>query len=245
MDMVVGTEYYSKRGWAPERRFSLQGPGLDHFTARWNALFDRGVEQLQTSGPQAGQTILVNQGGADIVAVGRYDLTPETRAAVNAEYLSSYVYKPGVQRQLPAGRQFPGAQHHSLTHTHNGFVPSAYLERLQNFASSDRGDEVRILHLPSLRFDVLDRPLRHISALLENGFVHQLPRPLRVRIFTSAIWAASISIPTCRCRSSAGGWSMVPEVALRETLYTGSQIPDLTGANSGTPTVSHDPLNRG
>ena len=66
---------------------------LNHFTVRWNALFDRGVEQFQTSGPQAGQTILVNQGGTDIVAEGRYDLTPETRAALSIEYLSSYVYK--------------------------------------------------------------------------------------------------------------------------------------------------------
>jgi LPS-assembly protein len=41
-----------------------------------------------------------------------------------------------------------------------------------------------------------------------------------------------------------GGWSIVPEVALRETFYTGSQIPDLTGAHSGTPFLSHDPLDR-
>ncbi len=32
--------------------------------------------------------------------------------------------------------------------------------------------------------------------------------------------------------------------ALRETSYSGSEIPDLTGANGGTPAVSHDPLNR-
>ena len=43
---------------------------------------------------------------------------------------------------------------------------------------------------------------------------------------------------------AAGGWSIVPEVALRDTFYTISQIPDLTGARSGTPTISHDSLNR-
>jgi len=42
----------------------------------------------------------------------------------------------------------------------------------------------------------------------------------------------------------AGGWSFVPEIALRHTFYTTSQIPDLTGTNGGTPTVSHDPLSR-
>ncbi|HWT67212.1 MAG TPA: LPS assembly protein LptD, partial [Terracidiphilus sp.] len=41
-----------------------------------------------------------------------------------------------------------------------------------------------------------------------------------------------------------GGWLLVPEVAARETFYTGSQTPDLTGANNGTPTLEHDPLDR-
>ena len=71
MDMVVGTEYYSKRGWAPNGDFRFKGMDLNHFTVKWNALFDRGIEQLQTSGPQAGQTVLVNQGGAEIVSEGR------------------------------------------------------------------------------------------------------------------------------------------------------------------------------
>jgi LPS-assembly protein len=42
----------------------------------------------------------------------------------------------------------------------------------------------------------------------------------------------------------AGGWSIVPEVALRETAYTISQTPDLAGLNGGTPAISHDSLNR-
>jgi LPS-assembly protein len=41
-----------------------------------------------------------------------------------------------------------------------------------------------------------------------------------------------------------GGWSVVPQGALRETFYSGSQTPDLTGTNNGTPTISHDSLNR-
>ena len=45
MDMVVGSEYFSKRGWAPNGDFRYKGPGLDHLTARWNALLDRGVEE--------------------------------------------------------------------------------------------------------------------------------------------------------------------------------------------------------
>jgi LPS-assembly protein len=42
----------------------------------------------------------------------------------------------------------------------------------------------------------------------------------------------------------AGGWSVVPEAALRDTFYSISQVPDLTGANNGTPSISHSSLNR-
>jgi len=52
MDMVVGAEYYSKRGWAPNGDFRYRGPGLDHLTARWNALLDR---YQRRSGQHSGQ----------------------------------------------------------------------------------------------------------------------------------------------------------------------------------------------
>src|SRR5665213_1398061 len=158
-DMVVGTEYYSKRGWAPNGDFRYKGPGLDHVTARWNALLDRGIAQLQTSGPQSGQTILVNQGGTDIVVSGRKDLSDETRIAGNIEYLSSYVYRLVFNDNYWQAVSSEVKSDASYTHAHNGFVPSVDVARLQNFAGSMEGNEVRILHLPSLRYDVLDHPL--------------------------------------------------------------------------------------
>jgi len=243
MDLVVGTEYYSKRGWAPNGDFRYKGPGLDHFTARWNALLDRGFEQLQTSGPQAGQTILVNQGGTDIVAEGRDDLTPETRLAMNAEYLSSYTYKLVFNDNYLQAVNSEVHSTLSLTHAYNGFVPSAYLERLQNFASSTEGDEVRILHLPSLRFDVLDEPLHGSPLYWRMGsslsYLGRSEYGFHVRNLGRFDLYPRLSLPLV-----AGGWSVVPEVALRETFYTGSQNPNLTGTNGGTPTVSHDALSR-
>jgi LPS-assembly protein len=43
---------------------------------------------------------------------------------------------------------------------------------------------------------------------------------------------------------SAGGWSLVPGFALRDTAYSISQTPDLHRDNSGIPAISHDPLHR-
>ena len=237
MDLVIGTDYYSKRGWAPNGDFRYKGPGLDHFTARWNALIDRGAR----IGPSAE---LVNQGGTDIVSEGRYDLSDDTHTAAKVEFLSSYVYKLVFNDNYLQAVNSEVHSTISLTHAHNGLIPSAYFERLQNFASSTEGDEVRILHLPSLRFDVLDEPL-HTSPLYWGmgssiSYLGRAEFGFHVRNMGRFDLNPHLSLPIM-----GGGWSLVPEVALRETFYTGSQVPDLAGANGGTPTVSHDPLNRG
>jgi LPS-assembly protein len=243
MDMILGAEYYSKRGWAPNGDFRYKGPGLAHLTVRWNALIDRGFEQLQTSGPQAGQTIHVNQGGVDILALGRKDLTADTRVAGNVEYLSSYVYRLVFNDNYWQAISSEVSSEAYLAHVHNGFVPSLWLGRIQNFAGSTEGDEVRILHLPSVRFDVVDKPLgaspfywgmgsaiAHLGRSEPDFHAHNVGR---FDLYPH------ISLPIV-----GRGWSIVPEAAARLTFYTGSQIPQLTSLNGGTPTVSHESLLR-
>ncbi len=238
MDMVLGTEYYSKRGWAPNGDFRYKGPGLDHLTARWNALFDRGFNQEQD-----GQTVHVNQGGVDINALGRKDLSAETRLAGNVEYLSNYVYRLVFNDNYWQAVSSEVQSDISLTHAHNGLVPSVFLARTQTFAGSTPGDEARILHLPSARFDALDQPvsplplyvgmgssISHLARSEPNFHAHSIGR---LDVYPHISWPIV-----------AGGWTIIPGGGLRATLYTGSQAPDVTGLNGGVPTVLHDPLQR-
>jgi LPS-assembly protein len=237
MDMVVGSEYFSKRGFAPNGDFRYKGAGLDSLLVRWNALLDRGIAAT----PPA--TGLVNQGGVDISANGRKDLSPNTRVAGNVEYLSSYVYRLVFDDNYTQAVNSEVLSTLALTHEHNGYVPSGYLGRLQTFASTTSGDEARILHLPSLRFDSLDRPLGDSGLYwgLDSSISHlnRAEPNFHARNVGRIDAYPHLSMPVV-----ADGWSIVPEVAFRETFYSGSETPDLTGANGGTPTVSHDPLNR-
>ena len=239
MDMVVGSEYFSKRGWAPNGDFRYKGAGLNHLTARWNALLDRGMEQ-QTS---SGETTRVNQGGEDIVADLRKDFSAETRLAGSAEYLSNYVYRLVFNDNYSQAISSQVASDIALTHAHNGLVPSVSVDRFQTFASTVNGDEARILHLPALRFDVLDRPLG--ESILSWGLgssLNYLGRSepgLHARNVGRYDFYPHLVLPL-----SARGWSLISEAAVRDTVYTISQTPDLQGANGGIPTISHDPLNR-
>ena len=237
MDMVIGTEYYSKRGFAPNGDFRYKGLALNSLNVRWNALLDRGV---QAAAPSTG---IVNQGGQDVTAVGRLDLNPQSRFAANIEYLSSYVYKLVFNDNYTQAVTSEVRSVASFTHEHNGVVPSAYMERLQSFASSNVGDEARILHLPTLRFDVLDKPLGNSPLYWGMGssisYLGRSEPGYHARNMGRFDLYPHLSMPL-----AGRGWSLVPGVALRDTFYTSSQIPDLTGVNSGTPSVSHDSLNR-
>jgi LPS-assembly protein len=240
MDLVLGTEYYSKRGWAPNGNFRYRGPGQDHVVARWNALLDRGIEQPVGN---SSREELVNQGGVDVVAQGRKDLSPQTRIAGTVEYLSSYVYRLVFDDNYAQATSSEVTSDLGFIHEHNGYIPWVSLDRFQTFASTTNGDEAKILHLPSVRYDVIDRPLG--NSPLEWGFgsslsyLNRSEPDFHVRNVGRMDIHPHLSLPY-----SAGGWSFVPELGLRDTFYTISQYPDLIGDHGGVATISHDPVHR-
>jgi len=247
MDLVVGADYYSLRGWAPNGSFRYKGPGLDHLNARWNSLIDRGIKQpviTTVNGVTTTTNEWVNQGGVDILALGRKNLTPNLRLAANVEYLSSYVYRLVFNDNYNEAISSEVSSILSLTHTRNGLVPSADLDRFQTYASATNGDEARILRLPSLRFDVLDRPLG--PSRVYWGMGSSLAYLNRSEPHFHAHNAGRFDLyPHLSLPLQNAGWSLLPEVALRGTYYTISQIPSAAPKSDGTPRISHDPLNRG
>ncbi|MGA2572189.1 MAG: LPS assembly protein LptD [Terracidiphilus sp.] len=243
MDMVLGGEYYSKRGWAPNGDFRYRGPGLDHLAARWNALLDRGVEEpvAATATTPAGLQ-LVNQGGVDVSVEGRKDLSSSTRIAGAMEYLSNYVYRLVFNDNYAQAISSQVASSVAFTHNRGGVLPSVWLDRFESFGNTNRGYEVKILRLPLIRYDVLDRPLgdsRFYWGLGSSlGYLNRSQPNFHPRNVVRLDFYPHLSMPI-----EARGWSFVPEVALRDTAYTISQIPNLSPLHE-TPAISHEPLNR-
>ena len=254
MDVSVGVEYYSKRGWAPNGDFRYKGLGLDHLTARWSALIDRGVEEevgntLASSAGSPSDVLagpvgyeLVNQGGVDVSLMGRKDLSPSTRVAGAIEYLSSYVYRLVFNDNYAQATSSEVASDVVLTHNHDGVIPAAWLDRFQSFAGTANGDEVKILRLPLLRYEVLDRPFGDSPLYLglesSLGYLN-----LSESFFHSRNVVRGDVYPHLSMPFTAGGWSFVPEIALRDTVYTISQTPTLTGPFT-VPKIDHSALNR-
>jgi LPS-assembly protein len=246
MDMVVGAEYFSKRGWAPNGDFRYKGPGLDHVNMRWNALLDRGIFEQVTTTSSSGTTTTspqwVNQGGVDITVLGRKDFDANTRMSGAIEYLSSYAYRLVFDDNYTQATSSQVASDVALTHNHNGQIAAIWLDRFQTFANTTNGSEVRLLHLPVLRYDVLDQPLGsspfYWGMGSSLGYLNRAEPYFHSRNVGRLDLYPHISLPF-----SAGGWSFVPEAAVRDTAYTVSQTPTLTGPHT-VPALSHEPLNR-
>ena len=93
-----------------------------------------------------------------------------------------------------------------------------------------------------LRYDVLDRPLG--SSALYWGLGSSLGYLNRSEpLFHSRNVGRLDFYPHLSAPFEVGGWSIVPEGALRTTAYTISHTPDLSPIDE-IPTISHDPIDR-
>ena len=156
MDVTFGTQYFSKRGWSPSGEFRYRGRGEDFASARFTALFDRGLPPDN-----------LNQGGQDIVFSGRRDFDPDehTRGVATGEYLSSYVYREAFAESFALAVASQVTSSAFITHNDGARSASIRFDRYQNFEGITQvgntydTPQIRILHVPSLDFDTFDQPL--------------------------------------------------------------------------------------
>jgi LPS-assembly protein len=227
-DLAFGAQYYSRRGFAPQGQFRYRGAGDDFGYVRFRSLLDRLPEAT-------------NQGGTDIVANGRRDLTPEARAVASVEYLSSYIYRQAFEENYSAAINSEVRSQAYLTEQHDGYAATGLFERYQTFRSDNTGDEIRVLHTPELDLDALDRPLAG-TRLLWGGEAAAAAMSRSEPGFVTSSFIPRVDLyPHIALPLSAGGWTLRSEAGLRETYYGRSQNPGPLGQ---IPTQRDASLNR-
>ena len=222
MDATLGTQYFSKRGWSPSGDFRYRGRGEDFVSARFSALFDRGLAPTY-----------IDQGGQDVLFSGRrdFDLDEHTRAVATGEYLSSFVYREAFAESFSLAVASQVTSSAFITHNDSGRSTSIRFDRYQNFegitqvGNTYNTPQIRILHVPSLDFDTVDQQL--------------LATPMRWNVDASAA-GVSRSEPGFKTDGVVGrfdlyphlalplhldGWTLRPELGARTTVYTNSTTP--------------------
>jgi LPS-assembly protein len=222
-DLMLATQYWSKRGFAPDGIFRYKGLGENFFNFHFHSLLDHGV--LEPNGTR------VNQGGVDLVGEGKYDLSGNTTAVMDAEYLSSYVYRLVFEDDYAIAINSEVKSQAYVTHEDHDIWESLRVNRYQDFQSSTVvGDEVRILHLPEIDVEAADRRLGGAMSPSPvmwglSGSAGALSRYDYPSFRTSAEVPRVDFYPRVSMPLHFDGWTFRPEAALRETWYGKSQFP--------------------
>ncbi len=210
-DLTVGMQYYSLRGFEQNAEFRYRGHGNNFLRGTYTGLEDRGLAPA-----------FVNQGGQDTLITARRDVTPYTRAVINAEYLSSYVYRLLFAENFALAVSSEVKSWGFVTHEKDGLASSFDVERYQNFASTITGDQIRILHVPRLEFDALDRHLGR-SHFVGGGYSTFGLLSRSEPYYRSHNIGRLDLFPHLSLPWIMDGWTFRPTVGLRETAYSHSQ----------------------
>ncbi len=213
-DILLGAEYFSKRGWAPEGEFRIQ-PGDTSFV---DVNFFSVLDRLQGAD---------YQGGADVRLTAENTFAHNLRGVANIDYLSSYVFRLAFSDVFTQAVNSEVNSTAFLSNATHGFFYNASMQRYQNYESANNDDVINILHAPSFSTSSVDHPLGHSPFYWSyDAAADGLERSDPSLIATIANFSTgglverfdlnpSVSLPL-----QFHGWSFRPELSLRDTFYT-------------------------
>ena len=220
----MGSEYFSKRGFAPLGQFRYKGRGYDFATVRFHSLLDR-------------QPGTQNQGGVDLLADGRYDFDSETRVVSDTEYLSSYAYRQAFEENYATAINSEVKSTVFLSHSHKGYFEGGRLQSLSELRKQPELDErrgrdshpARSLRCNSRAGSVAGDHATHVGRdCYGSGLSRSEPGFETSRIVPRLDFYPHLSLPV-----HFDGWTLRPVVAVRDTFYGKSQNPGPMGQVPG------------
>jgi LPS-assembly protein len=244
MDVTIGVQYFSLRGWEQSASFRYRGLGNDFATARYTGLLDRGI----TIGG-----VYENQGGEDVTFAGRHDFTTHTRVAGNVEYLSSYAYREAFTENFNDAVSSDIDSILYGVHEADGYAMSARADRYQGLKQvampatettpAIPEEEIRIFHVPSLDLNSTEHAMGRSGLLwsLDSSFAG-LSR-VQPNFSTGGITERLDLHPEVAYPLTFGNWHLRSSVGVRDTLYSRSrQTP--YAPDGGAPVELPNALNR-
>ena len=228
MDAQIGAEYYSMRGWSQRGEFRARPTDSSYIDLNYFGVLDRGIGNPK-----------MDQGGRDIRLDSEGTFRHDFRAVANIDYLSSFVFRVAFNEIFSQAVYSEVKSQAFLSNTTRGYFYNASVQRYQNFESTAPGDVVTIFHAPSFESGGVDHklgasPFYWSYDAAAEGLSRAEPGfstgPLLGRFDLNPV----VSLPL-----HVAGWSVRPDLSLRETWYTKELVP-----NSGVGTVSSDTVNR-
>lgn len=237
MDALLGAQYYSKRGWAPEGEFRAQPGDASFVDVNFFSVLDR----LQ--GAQY-------QGGADVRLTAEGNFAHNFRGVANIDYLSSYVFRLAFTDVFTQAVNSEVNSTAFLSNATQGFFYNGSMQRYQDYEGTTNGDVISILHAPSFTTSSVDHALGHSPFYWSydaafDGLERSDP-PLNATIppFSTGGLVGRFDLsPSVSLPLHFHGWSFRPEFSLRDTIYTKQLLTSTVGGMELESTLS-DAVNR-
>jgi len=240
MDALVGTDYYSKRGWFQRGEFRARPSDSSYVFFNYVGMVDRGIGYP----PQ-------NQGGEDARFMAERPMGT-FRGVANVDYLSSFVFRLAFTDVYTQAIDSEVRSQIFLSNTTNGFHFNGLAERYQNFevcvpppvpepgtcSTITQTELVRILHTPSFFFSGEERQLGNTPLYWSFESAAEGLQRREIGFRTGPIVGRFDLAPSLTMPVQWQGWSFRPELTLRDTFYTEQ------GNATTSTTAADDILNR-
>ncbi len=227
-DLTLGAEYYSKRGWAQHFDFRARPRENAFLDLTYFGVLDRGL------GPQH-----VDQGGQDVHLNAEALFPYNFRGVADLEYLSSFVFRLAFNEVFSQIVNSEVKSTAFLTNNTRGFSVNLLAQRYQNFQTTNPGDVITILHTPGVQLSSTEQklgraPLFGALDVAIEGLSRSEPNFRTANLIGRFDFNPRVALPL-----HWNGWSIRPQLGLRNTLYTQTFVP---GGNLGI--AIDDPINR-
>jgi LPS-assembly protein len=221
-DLTLGAEYFSTRGWSQTAAFRMRPTENTSLELHYFGVLDRGA-------PVTHQ----DQGGEDVRLFGETS-RDHWRAAADIDYLSTFVFRQAFSETYTQAVNSEVKSVAYISHNLAGISLNAAAERYQNFfqdpLTNSYSDQVRVLHLPTVEANGLERQLSSspfVWGVDVSGSGLQRSEPG----FVTANLVGRLDLrPRIALPLHWKGWVLRPEIALHDTLYTQQVSPSPTNS---------------
>ncbi len=229
MDATAGAEYFSARGWAQHGDFRARPSEDSYVNANYFGVLDRGFGSAR-----------VDQGGEEVRITSEARLSGGFRGVADIDYLSSFVFRLAFAESFNLAVNSEVRSTTFVSKSYDGYFFNAAGSRYQNFQSTNRGDLITILHAPSLDLGGVERRLGPTPFFWSYDVGVQGVSRREPDFVTSDLVGRFDIHPRIAMPMVFSGWSIRPEVAVRDTYY--GERRAITGSGLGVPV--RDPVNR-
>ncbi|HXY48955.1 MAG TPA: LPS assembly protein LptD [Terriglobales bacterium] len=223
MDALLDLEYFSQRGWSQRGAFRARPSDTSFVDFSYFGVIDR-----------------KNQGGQEVRLDGEGRFRGNFRAVANIDYLSSFVFRLAFTDTFTQAANSEVKSQAFLSNTINGFSYNAQAQRYQNFQSTQPGDVITILHAPSFEASSVDRQLGHSPFYWFFDAAGEGLSRSEPGFHTAGDLVGRFDLsPGLAMPLLLRGWSLRPELSLRDTIYTQQLM-----SNEVSRTAVTNPINR-